>query len=660
MFRPVAMARLSAVVLERDERAVLRGLGRLGVMHLLRTRPGPDTAPLAPPDRTAELARCDELLARIDNLRRRLGVGPTPERAAEPVEITLEQIETGLKTLEEIAEHLLKRLAACEERASEVEAVLHRASPYEGLDLPIDLITQASFLHFAIGSLSEEDLAGLPGQLGENVILLPLGERQGRRHVVAISSRKGRFVMEAALEKAGFCRDTLVSESARTVEQLGEEARREKAAVAEELETIRHAIAGVAREGAQALANFDHRVTVERRVLEAEQHFPRTEATVLVTGWVPAEDMPALERHLHEITGGRCAVQAVDPRDVPEAEIPILLRHGRLLRPFEMLVTGYGLPAYREVEPTLFVAITYVIMFGMMFGDAGQGAVLALGGLLVLLKGRTAPVRDVGLLLLMVGLSSVAFGVTYGSYFGITELKGYALWHDPLEGDPMGVMYVAIGLGIVMMSVGLVLNVINRLRRGDVVGGLLDKFGVAGAVFYWGVLVLLVKSATFEEQGLVGLMIVLVIVAPLAAVAVKAPLQYTLSRRHGHAAHGGSLVEAILESAIEAFEAVIGYVANTVSFVRLAAYAMSHAALLMATFVIAAEMTKAWPGVLGSVLGVFVVVLGNLVAVLLEGIIASVQAVRLEYYEFFGKFFSGTGRAFMPFRFPTVSQGLTP
>ncbi len=107
------------------------------------------------------------------------------------------------------------------------------------------------------------------------------------------------------------------------------------------------------------------------------------------------------------------------------------------------------------------------------------------------------------------------------------------------------------------------------------------------------------------------------------------------------------MAAAITESLVSAFEGVLLYFANTVSFVRLAAYAMSHAALLMATFMLAAEVGRLPTG--GPVLSVLVVVLGNLVAIFLEGIVASVQALRLEYYEFFGKFFSGEGKPYKPF-----------
>jgi len=263
--------------------------------------------------------------------------------------------------------------------------------------------------------------------------------------------------------------------------------------------------------------------------------------------------------------------------------------------------------------------------------------------------------RDAGLLLLFGGLSSIAFGVVYGSYFGVPRLKRCALWHDPLEGDPMSLMQGAIGIGIVLISLGLALNIINRFRRGDVIGGLLDKFGVIGAVFYWGALALITQYAAIQSWGLATLAVVLFLVLPIAGWALKEPLEYFQSRHAGHSTEpGGGLFAAITESVVGAFEAVLSYFANTISFVRLAAYAMSHAALLMAAFMMAAEMKRLSVG--ANLLSVLVIIIGNVVAILLEGIIASVQALRLEYYEFFGKFFSGTGQPFRPFRLAAYEQ----
>ena len=313
-----------------------------------------------------------------------------------------------------------------------------------------------------------------------------------------------------------------------------------------------------------------------------------------------------------------------------------------------MLVSTYGLPNYQELEPTLFVALSYIVMFGMMFGDAGHGMVLAMCGLIALLAGRSQRVRDFGVLLLFGGSSSIIFGVVYGSYFGIEAFKKYALWHDPLEGDPMQLMYGAIGIGIVMISLGLILNIINRFRRGDMIGGILDKFGLVGLLFYWGTLVLLMNGAAIRSRGLMGVSVILFLIVPIVGWSVKEPIEHFLSHAAGERSEAsGGLAGAIMESCVGAFEAVLSYLANTISFVRLAAYAMSHAALLFAAFMVAAEVRDISFG--GSLWSLLVIILGNLVAIVLEGIIASVQALRLEYYEFFGKFFSGSGQPFEPF-----------
>jgi V/A-type H+/Na+-transporting ATPase subunit I len=255
--------------------------------------------------------------------------------------------------------------------------------------------------------------------------------------------------------------------------------------------------------------------------------------------------------------------------------------------------------------------------------------------------------RDAGRLLLFCGLSSMVSGAIYGSYFGLPALKKFALWHDPLEGDPLGFMSAAIGIGIVLMSLGLVFNVINHFRRGQVLGGILDKFGVAGLLFYWGSLALVLKFAAFQSMGLVKTAIVVFLLIPVLGWTLKEPVEFARKRRARPAPAGGSLSASFMESLVGVFEAMMSYFSNTISFVRLAAYAMSHSALLLAAFMMA-EQVRHFPAV-GGLLSVLVVVLGNLVAIVLEGIVAAVQALRLEYYEFFSKFFSGGGRPFQPF-----------
>lgn len=669
MFKAVAMKRLSVVALERDQRAVLRSLGRLGVLHLIRTEAGPDTAPLPAIDRSAALRRCDELLARIDNLCRRLEIQLPAEAAGEPQEISLDRIEARLKPVERQVHELLHDEQQVRQKLGQVATVQEQAAPFGSLDLPFDMIGGSMFLHFAVGSLPAEGLEALRGQVASNVLLLPLPQsEEGRRHVVAISSRLGRAALEGHLQNAGFERATFCGEEGATVASLARDSRQQCERLESELASARSGLAAFRPEAAAALGDLRRAIVAERRILEAQQEFPRTETTVLLRGWAPTKAVADARAALQQVTSGRFVLNVEDPREVPDEEVPVLLGHSWILRPFEMIVSGYGLPRYTELEPTLFVAISYVVMFGMMFGDAGHGAVLMLLGLGMILRVKSPKIKDIGVLLALAGLSSVVFGLLYGECFGFTEKHGWplpALWTEPLarEGS-MSVMVTSIGIGIGLISLGLVLNMINKFRHGDVVGGLLDKFGVAGAVFYWGVLALALKYAAVRDMGLVWAAIALVVVLPLVGIILKEPLEYILARRpghkgHGHAAEGTSFLEAVLGSLVEAFETIIAYVANTISFIRLAAYAMSHAAILMATFAIAAQVHRAVEGPGGTALWLVVIIGGNVLAILLEGLVALVQAVRLEYYEFFGKFFSGSGRAFEPFRISAGSKGMS-
>lgn len=657
MFRPATMMRLSVLVLERDERAVLCELGRLGIVQLTRTHAGPSTAPLSPRDRSQELARCDGLLGRIQELHQSLGI-PVLSREPRPADLTWPQAEDRVHSMKERADVLLKRRQRLRQRQDKSAAIADRVARYRGLGLPLDPPDRDSFLHFATGSLPAENLARLEHAIGSNVALLPLPEEQGRQPLVAMTTHQGWPALERALQQAGFQLEMLPAVAEGTVDTLSDATQREQQQLAAELGQLEAEVQSLSVEFAPSLAGMVTLATTERRLLEAGQYFLRTEAAVLFGGWVPAADAPALEQRLTEVTGGRCAIETVLPDSRLDVPVPVLLRLPRLLRPFEMLVSTYGLPDYRELEPTLFVALSYVLMFGMMFGDAGHGALLAAGGLIAMLTGRTSTVRDVGLLLVSGGLSSMVFGVVYGSYFGLERFKPYALWHDPLEGDPMRLMSGAIGIGVVMISLGLILNIINRFRRGDVLGGFLDKFGLIGVLFYWGALALITHYAAIQSRGLVSVAAALFLGLPILAWTVKEPLEYYLRRRAGHPLEpGGGLFASITESFVGAFEAVLSYLANTISFVRLAAYAMSHAALLVAALMIAGEVRDI--PVAGGVLSVLVIILGNLVAMVLEGIIASVQALRLEYYEFFGKFFSGSGQPFAPFRLAAHEQSPT-
>jgi V/A-type H+-transporting ATPase subunit I len=258
-------------------------------------------------------------------------------------------------------------------------------------------------------------------------------------------------------------------------------------------------------------------------------------------------------------------------------------------------------------------------MFGMMFGDVGHGAVIVIGGVLLHRKIKTFSVFVV-----TIGLSSMLFGALYGSVFGFEELL-HPLWMAPLS-DPNRMLTLALYWGIGFILIATALTIRNRLAEGHVLEALFDGKGLAGMLFYLG---LLFGAYQRVSHGRFGLLETTLIVVPLGAI-----LGY---KWHENRIPMG---EKILVVLIEGFETVMAYVANTLSFLRVAAFSLNHVALAIAVFTLANMMgqTGHW----------ITVVLGNVFILVMEGAIVAIQVLRLEYYEGFSRFFSGDGREYRP------------
>lgn len=652
MFKPVPMSRLRAILLEEDERAVLWSLGQRGIVHLTRTPAGPNTAPLQPYDGKAELDRTDDLLERC---RKLIPNSATPEPEAVPLEAAgspLDAFDSMLRRMEGKSAELLSTRQRLLSRKQELDALCDRASDYRGLDLPLDELDRFSFLHFILGTVPEGRLESVSGILGGNAVLLPLPRRGGRSPLLIMTTPANRQQTETLLQQAGF-----QSTEPRVMEDI-EAKERERDGLIQSLGRVDEQLRLFARESGPTVASIRERVMVERRLVEARQNFPRTGTTLLLSGWIPAAQADSLRSDLAAVTRNRCVIEFSEPGTDDGAAVPVALQHSAWLQPFQRMVSAYGLPFYQDFEPTLLVAISYILMFGMMFGDAGQGAILAIAGWIAMRAGRGAALKDTGRVLLLGGLSSIGFGMVYGSYFGIPALKAYALWRDPLEGDPLTLMLAAIGMGVAVISIGLVLNILNRFRRGEMTEGWLGRFGIMGVLFYWGSLALLARFAAFQSHGVAGVAALLFLALPLLGWILKEPVRAIWQSRKGGGGESGGPAVMLAESFIGVLEGVTTYLANTTSFVRLAAYAMSHAALLMAVFTVAEQIRQFSP--FGGLWALLVIILGNIIAIILEGIIAAVQALRLEYYEFFGKFLSGAGLPFAPFTLTITERSVIP
>ncbi|NTV94908.1 MAG: ATPase [Thiobacillus sp.] len=339
----------------------------------------------------------------------------------------------------------------------------------------------------------------------------------------------------------------------------------------------------------------------------------------IFSGWVPKRTLVELHDALEARFHGRYMLASRDP-EAGEA-VPSLLAYPAWLKPFTGLVRGYGVPRYGEFDPALLVAFCYVLLFGAMFGDVGHGAVLFAGALL--LRGRLAGLRWIGA---AAGLASVGFGLLYGSAFGYEDLIA-PVWQSPLH-DPGRMLWLAVYFGVGFISVTLLITIYNRLtgrRYGD---ALLAGSGLAGLVLYLAALSGL--GNVLSGSGF-GILPGLLAVAALAAMALWTGAETP-----------GSVGERVVVALVESLETLAKLFANTLSFLRVAAFSLNHVALALAVFTIAAGLDTIGHGT--------AVVLGNVVIIVLEGGIVAIQALRLMYYEGFSRFFAGDGVEFRPLR----------
>jgi V/A-type H+-transporting ATPase subunit I len=356
-------------------------------------------------------------------------------------------------------------------------------------------------------------------------------------------------------------------------------------------------------------------------------------------GWSPASAVAPLAERLRPLGGA--VVRLPFPAS---AEPPTLLATGGTSAAFQPLVDIYDTVPYADVNPSLFAGLAYVAMFGMMFGDVGHGALLLAAGIVLarVHSGPLAAYRRAALFVIGAGATSIVFGFAYGEAFGPTGLVP-TLWLSPLA-QPVTLLAAGIGVGAGLLAISYGFGTANRWREGGPALALVALSGFAGSALYLGL-------------ALAGAGLLLHALAVTVAGGVLAVIGLTLGYT-GLYLQGGRRAAGAVEAGVELFDAVVRIGSNTVSFGRLAAFGLMHAALgaifWSGTLAVAHHGAAWWP------LAALVFLAGNAIAFTLEALVAGVQALRLDYYELFSRIFVGTGRTFRPWHFAPPTAQETP
>jgi V/A-type H+-transporting ATPase subunit I len=373
---------------------------------------------------------------------------------------------------------------------------------------------------------------------------------------------------------------------------------------------------------------------IEQKIEDIKSEIALGKNLFFMFGFVPIGEIDKFQNQIRCVFQDRVILVAADVENRKYGHSPpTKFKNNIIFKPFESLVEMYGIPTYNEKDPTPFFALSYMLLFGAMFGDIGQGLIIFIGGLILKYIMKKS---SFGGILSRLGISSMIFGLLYGSVFGNEEIIEHLLI-KPM--DSINTMLIsAIVLGVVLINIGYIYSLINLYTRRDLEEGIFGREGVVGYLFFW-VLIVFVLDKVINFIGVPTLVYMIVLAALLLLMVFKQPLAHIIEGKKE--LYEDSPADYYIEAGFGVIETILSVLSNVISFIRVGAFALNHVGLYIA-FATMAEMMKS------QFAGVAVLIVGNIVIIGLEGLIVFIQSLRLEYYELFSKFYSGYGIPYKP------------
>ncbi len=634
MVLPAPMVKTGMFFLASDGPAVVSVLARLGACQIERS-PTELKDYLTPyfPDEFREgyhrLRSHYEWLAQRWQLS---GEAPLDlATAAVPTAASMRQLADALEALVGRVDAVAERRKQLETRRLELEHFDDSVRALADLGLDVQALTALRFLHLRFGMVPVANLDRLrtSAQLGDDVVL-ELGTRHDRAHVMVVGTGGITADLDGLLTKAHFePLGPAAAELSGNTDTVRTEIAEEQAALAVKLgqvqseeQQLQHDHGALVRDAAGVLA----RAAV---FAECDGVMEGRAPVAFLSGWVVRERLADLEGALRRDVPGPVALvhEPATAAGSPPSEVAV----PRMLRPAASLIALYGSPGYDEINPALVIAITTPLFFGMMFGDAGYGLVLLVAA--VATRRRLGQWRPVAV---SCSLASFLFGLLYGSVFGVEHWIP-ALWLRPVE-EPFRLLEMALWGGVAFILTTFVLKAATLLRQDRGREALMGLQGGAGAVFYLGAV--LASRGLYLQQG-VSWAATSLVLGGLAVAAAHAALEIR--------AHGRSM---LTDLASEYFHLLLSLLTNTLSFLRLAAFALSHAAVSAALFLV---METIPPTPVGWVFRLTFLLVASAVMLGLHILVVAIQTIRLQFYEGLTRYYRGDGRPYRPLRFPATT-----
>ena len=532
-------------------------------------------------------------------------------------------------------------------KKDELTGKLNVLEPFRSLDLDVHKVLHYRYMHVRFGRIDLDHYQKLEKYLFDDLNAIFLEGTRTENYVYGcyFAANSDTSRVDAVFNSMHFERITVsdeyigtpqvacetlkeeIEETQKAIDQLEEDTRSLMESHASELMGARKRLEELSN-------NFDVRKMAARIEDENKEDY------YILCGWMGEKDVEAFIKEAEN--DHKVLIVVEEEREKFFGDPPTKLKNPKIFKPFEMFIKMYGLPAHDEMDPTIFVALTYTFIFGAMFGDVGQGLCLFLiGGIIYLTKKA-----NLAGIISVAGLFSTFFGFMFGSVFGFEDILP-ARWLRPVSamtdlpfiGQLNTVFVVAIAFGMALNILVMLFHIVNAIRARDTENIWFSNNGLAGLVFY-GFLVLTVVLFMTGHKTPGNILMAIFLGVPVVLFLFKEPLTNLVERNHKKIEEGK--VMFLVQGFFELFETMLSYFSNTLSYVRIGAFAVSHAAIMEVVLMLSGA-TDGSPNIIG-------LVIGNIVVCGLEGLVVGIQVLRLEYYEMFSRFYKGTGREFKPFK----------
>ncbi len=629
----VKMKRLRLLAIRDQKDELLRELMLLGCVEV-------SELPVAPEDETmARLTAADssELLRSRANQTTLMHAVKLLDRYAPaksklfqpPPDTTLSELLDDSKLQEDL--ELADKIISLDERIRRISAdesrerlFIESLSPWRELDMPLQCKgteTAAAVLGAVPAATDMSALKAAASSVTDMSEIFTVSEDKEQKYLLLVCRKEEKDDVLSSLRPLNFSTASVGDNCSGTAKENIAAAGERLDRMAEEKQSIESQIAAEAGSRDELKLRIDTFNTVIARA-EASSRVLCTDKTFVCEGWVPAEDEAKLAETLSKFD---CAWETEDPDPEKAEEVPIKVKNNAATRPYKFVTEMYSLPSYLGIDPNPWLFPTFCLFFGIMFADLGYGILLLIGGLFIKYKLKSkGAIGDMGSMAIGVGISCMIFGFLTGTFFGniIPEASKFFTGKeaqvfcllDPLK-EPMTVLIICLGIGIVHLLLGVAISGYMQIRDGHPIDALWDS----GSIFLL----------------FIGIALFVLVKTPI--VLIIAVLAIIWAQGRGASSIGGKIGSGLYGL----YSVVTGWFGDILSYSRLMA--------LMLAGSVVAQVFNSLGAMTGNIVTfVIIFLIGHVLNIFLNLIGTFVHTCRLEYLEFFGKWYREGGRKFEP------------